>query len=41
MSGRIAWLLPLAALPLLLAGLWLWRDQGAGIWISGFIAACF
>ncbi len=31
---------PLALLPLLL-GLWLWRDQGARIWLSDFAAACF
>jgi hypothetical protein len=41
MSGRIHWLLPLAVVPLLLAGLWLWRDQGAQLWVSGFVASCF
>ncbi|HEY0625358.1 MAG TPA: hypothetical protein VGD10_01360 [Allosphingosinicella sp.] len=40
MSRRAALLLPLAALPLLLLGLRLWRDQGAMIWLSGFIAYC-
>ncbi|MBB5685326.1 hypothetical protein [Sphingobium boeckii] len=23
------------------AGLWLWRDQGALVWMSGIVAACF
>ena len=22
-------------------GLWLWRDQGALVWMSGIVAACF
>ncbi len=41
MSGRAVWLVPLGALPLLAAGLWLWREEGARIWLSGFIASCF
>ncbi len=41
MSGRAHWLLPVGVLPLLLAGLWLWREEGARIWLSGFIASCF
>lgn len=35
-------LLILAAVtPFLLAGLWLWRDQGAMIALGDFIAWCF
>lgn len=41
MKGALPWLLPLALLPLAAAGLWLWRDQGARIWLGGFIAYCF
>ena len=41
MKSHWLWLGPLAALPILLAGLWLWHDQGAVIWFSGMIAACF
>jgi hypothetical protein len=37
----LPWLAPLAALPLLIAGLWLWREEGALIWLSAFIAYCF
>jgi hypothetical protein len=34
--------LPIAAsLPFIAAGLWLWRDQGALVWLSGVIAYCF
>lgn len=32
---------PLALLPVLALGLWLWRDQATAIWLSGFIASCF
>jgi hypothetical protein len=32
---------PLALLPVLAGGLWLWRDQATLIWLSGFIASCF
>ncbi|WP_274378994.1 hypothetical protein [Sphingomonas cavernae] len=28
-------------LPLLVLGWLLWRDQGAMVWLSGFIAYCF
>jgi hypothetical protein len=35
------WLLPAASVPLLLAGLWLWRDQGALIALGDFIGSCF
>lgn len=41
MRRALPWLLLLALLPLLLAGLWLWCDQGAMIWLTGFIAYCF
>lgn len=41
MRRALPWLAPLAAAPLLLLGLWLWRDQGARIWLSDFAAACF
>ena len=34
------WLPPLAALPLLLLGLWLWRDQGALVRLADFIGSC-
>jgi hypothetical protein len=34
------WLTPLALLPLLILGLWLWRDQATTIWLAGFFAAC-
>lgn len=34
------WLAPLALLPLLALGLWLWRDQATTIWLAGFFAAC-
>jgi hypothetical protein len=40
MKGAALWLLPLGVLPLLLLGLWLWREQGAMVWLSGFIAYC-
>jgi len=40
MRASPALLVPLAALPLLLAGLWLWRDQGLLVALSGFIATC-
>lgn len=35
------WVLPAACAPLLAAGLWLWRDQGALIAIGDFIGSCF
>lgn len=41
MKRALPWLVPLAMLPLALLGLWLWRDQGAMIWLTGFIAYCF
>jgi hypothetical protein len=41
MSGRLPWLLPLAAFPVLAAGWLLWRRHGWGIWLSGFVASCF
>ena len=41
MSRAWPWLAPLALLPVLLLGLWLWRGQGALIWLSDFFAACF
>ena len=41
MSGRAAWLLPLAALPFLALGLWLWHERGLHVWISGFVGSCF
>ncbi|MDT9600782.1 hypothetical protein [Sphingosinicella rhizophila] len=41
MKRALPWLAPLAALPFLLAGLWLWQDQGMAIWLSGILAACF
>ena len=40
MSVRLAWLAPLLLAPLLVSGLWLWRDQATMIWLSGFFAAC-
>jgi hypothetical protein len=41
MKRALPHLAPLALLPLLGAGLWLWQDQGALIWISDFAASCF
>ena len=41
MKRLAIWLGPLALLPLLALGLWLWRDQGARIWLADFAAACF
>jgi hypothetical protein len=38
---RLAWLLPLAALPLLLVGLWLWTRQGELVWLTSFLSYCF
>jgi hypothetical protein len=35
------WLLPLALAPLLAAGLWLWGEQGAMVWLAGFVSYCF
>lgn len=37
----LPWLVPLAMAPPLAAGLWLWREEGALIWLGGFIAYCF
>ena len=37
----LAWLLPLAILPLLLLGLWLWTRQGELVWLTSFLAYCF
>jgi len=31
----------LAAVPSLGLGLWLWREAGGAVWLSGFVAACF
>ncbi len=39
--SRLQFIAPLVLAPLLIAGLWLWRDQGDLIWLSGFIGACF
>ena len=41
MRRALPFLAPLAFLPVAAGGLWLWREQGAFIWLSGFIAACF
>ena len=41
MRRAFPFLVPLGLLPIAAAGLWLWRDQGAYIWLSDFIAACF
>ena len=41
MSRRLAWLAPLAFLPVAALGLWLWHDQATPIWLAGFISACF
>ena len=41
MRRALPFIAPLALLPLLVAGLWLWRDQGARIWLSDFAAYCF
>jgi len=41
MSRRTKFMLaPLALAPLLLFGLWLWREQATMIWLSGFFSAC-
>jgi hypothetical protein len=41
MNRALPWLLPLATLPLLGLGWWLWRSHGWGVWLSGFVASCF
>ena len=41
MKRALPWLAPLALLPLLALGLWLWGRSGALVWLSGFAAACF
>jgi hypothetical protein len=41
MKKALPWLLPLALVPPLVAGLWLWDRAGALIWISAFVASCF
>ena len=41
MKAVLPWLAPLALLPVIAVGLWLWRGAGPMIWLSGFIAACF
>jgi hypothetical protein len=41
MKRALPFVAPLALTPLLGAGLWLWRDQGAFVWLSDFAAACF
>ncbi len=41
MRCALPWLLPVAILPLLLLGLWLWSRQGELVWLSSFIAYCF
>ena len=41
MKRALPWLAPLALLPFAALGLWLWKEQGARIWLSDFIAACF
>lgn len=40
MSRHAHLLLIAAAVPLILLGLWLWRTQGLGVWLSGVIAYC-
>ena len=40
MSRRLPWLMALGAAPFLLLGLWLWRDQGAMVWLSGLTSYC-
>lgn len=41
MKRALPWLAPVALLPVLLLGLFLWRDQGTVIWLSDAFAACF
>jgi hypothetical protein len=41
MKRALPWLAPLALLPAAALGLWLWRREGALIWLSDFVAACF
>ena len=41
MRRALPWLAPLALLPLVALGLLLWQREGALIWLSDFIAACF
>jgi hypothetical protein len=41
MKRALPWLAALALLPVLALGLFLWRREGALIWLSDFIAACF
>jgi hypothetical protein len=41
MRRTLPFIAPAALLPLLGLGLWLWRDQGAYIWLSDFAASCF
>lgn len=40
MSRALAWLAPVALLPLAALGLWLWGKGGALVWLSGFVATC-
>ncbi len=37
--NRLQIIVTLALAPLLVAGLWLWREQGAFVWISGVDSA--
>ena len=41
MKRAFPFLAPLALFPVLSLGLWLWSDQGAYIWLSDFVMACF
>lgn len=41
MRPALAWLAPLALIPVVLLGLDLWRGQGALIWLADAFAACF
>lgn len=41
MRNKAVWLAPLALLPVLALGLWLWADQATRIWLTDFFAACF
>lgn len=42
MSRRLLpWLAPVLLLGPALLGLFLWRSQGARIWLADFVAACF
>jgi hypothetical protein len=41
MRRALPWLAPFGLIPVLLLGLYLWRGQGALIWLADAFASCF